>query len=277
MRFLAHSLLFLALAAPSFAQQTPADSTRVYELAEVEVLPRPQNTADFAAALRDGYPPHLRTTGVGGTVQVAFVVGADGVPRDVRVVSTPDSAFNGPTVRAVSVLRFSPAQVQGRAVRVRVEQPITWRAEAAVAAAAAGTAPAEAPGDPENGYSLREVEDLPRLRNEQAFAQALAQAYPPALRDAGVRGTVQVRFRVEPDGTTSNHRITRSTNHEFDDPSLRTLHVMRFSPARIGGRPVRVWVEQPIQWVPPGEPLKPQPSARPAPTSGDRPRRRIGP
>jgi TonB family protein len=353
-------LLSLAAAVPSAAQQPAAGFTRVYELHEVEVLPRPQNAADFTAALRAGYPPHLRDSGVGGTVQVAFVVRPDGQPGDIRVLSTPDSAFEAPTVQAVSLLRFTPAQLGGGAVPVRVEQPITWRAEPAPPAAppaprlpdsihvydveeadvrplprnyrefeaaleelyprelrearasaevlvrfaidpsgrpqyvhvlqssdgrfdaisleavgrlrfepaqrggervwvwmevplewaAPGSTPAfAASGDSVNGYELSQVDELPRPVNRAAFQRELARTYPAALRAEGVDATVQVRFRVESDGTTSNPTVTRSTNSTFDEPTLRAIQVLRFRPAKVGGRPVRVWVEQPIQWT----------------------------
>jgi TonB family protein len=351
-------VLALAAAAPSAAQQTAADAPRVYDLHEVEVLPRPQNVADFTAALGRGYPAHLRASGVGGTVQVAFVVSPAGEPSDVRVLSTPDSGFSQPTVQAVSLLRFTPAQVQGRPVAVRVEQPITWRVEAAPAAAQApvlpdsihvyaveeadvrplplnfrdfdaavralyarefhstgATAqvvarfavdpsgapryahvvrssdvrfdaptlvavgmlrfqpaqregapvwvwmevpvewekPAErapaASGDSINGYELSAVEVLPRVVNGSAFARALVHAYPPYLLHAGMQGTVQVRFRVEVDGTITRATITHSTDHRFDEATLEAVQFLRFRPARVNGKPVRVWVEQPIQWT----------------------------
>jgi TonB family protein len=243
-------VILLALAAAPCVAQTPADSGRVYELNEVEVLPRPQNAADFAAALRTGYPPQLSQAGVGGTVQVSFVVGPDGVPGDVRVVSSPDPAFHAPSVQAVSLLRFSPAQVQGRAVPVRVDQPITWRAEPVADVTGRGVAAGGPPvRDSINGYELIEVETLPRLLDRRAFGRALAQAYPPALRDVGVQGTVQVRFRVETDGTVSSAAVTHSTDPRFNQATLQAVQTMRFRPAEVNGRPVRVWVEQPIQWT----------------------------
>jgi TonB family protein len=352
--------LALAAAAPAASQQPVADSARVYELHEVEVLPRPQNVPDFTEALRSGYPPHLRATGVGGTVQVVFVVGPDGVPGGVRVISTPDSSFSAPSVQAVSLLRFTPAQVQGRPVSVRVEQPITWRVEAVPAAArvpvlpdsirvyaadevdvrpvplnfrdfeaalstmypeglrSPGTKapqvltrfaidpagepryahvlhssdarfdtltlnairtlrfrPAErngAPvwvwldvpvgwtdpreardtvssGDSVNGFELAAVDLLPRLLNAQEFRRALDQAYPPALRDAGLQGTVTVRFRVEVDGTISHATVTKSPDARFNQPTLQALQVLRFRPARVNDQPVRVWVDHPVQWT----------------------------
>jgi TonB family protein len=249
MRALAICLTLVA-GVPIAAQQMPADSLRVYELAEVEALPRPQNAAEFAAALRQGYPPHLRDAGVGGTVQVSFVLGPDGQPGDVRVLSTPDSAFNAPTVQAVSLLRFTPAQVQGRPVAVRVEQPITWRvAPAPPPAVAVTNSASELVGDDTVGvYGMGEVDDPPRAINVATFQRALAQRYPPALRDAGRSGQVEVRFIVEEDGSVSNLGIVRFTDVAFNKPTIEALSVLRFRPARLNGRPVRAWVQQPISW-----------------------------
>jgi TonB family protein len=263
MRRLPLFLAGLIAAAPAAAQQTPADSARVYELAEVEVLPRPRNAKVFAEALHRAYPQHLRAAGVGGTVQVAFVVGPDGEPRNVRVVSTSDSSFDAPSVQAASLLRFAPAQVQGRPVAVRVEQPITWRVELAAAAGSTGSVQIG-----EGEWELNAVEELPSPRNIPTFQMALAREYPVGMVNPPVRATVQVRFRLLEDGTVDVPTVTRSTDSRFNDPTLRAIQVLRFSPAKVNGRPVKVWVEQPVEWVPP--PASPQPSSR------ERGRRRSG-
>lgn len=359
MRILTFSLALLIAAVPVRAQTGP-DSAGVYELHQVEVLPRPQNAAEYRTALQQVYPRQLLEAGVGGTVQVSFVVGADGRVGDVRVLSASDSAFAAPGVQAVSVLRFSPAQVGGRPVAVRVAQPITWRVQPPPAPAAEPVAvnlpdgvtvlpldsvdvrpvprnfkefeaslrtlyPAElrssgataqvlagfavdptgrpvyaqvlestdarfdaatlqavgllrfqparldgrpvpvwmevpvewaetgaaAPGaeaDTAGAYELSVVTSPPRALNARAFANSLARLYPPELRDSGRSGEVSVRFIVEPDGRTSHPRVTRSSNPAFDIPTLHAVRTMRFDPARLGGQPVRVWVELPIAW-----------------------------
>lgn len=249
-------LAALTLAAPAAAQQNSPDYGPVYDLHEVEVLPRPQNAAEFTAALHQAYPPHLRAAGVGGTVQVAFVVGTDGQPKDVRVVSASDSAFSGPSAQAVSLLRFTPAQLQARPVAVRVEQPITWRTEAPPPAAAAEPAPAAPPAADADAFELSAVETLPRVLNRTEFGRALAREYPPALRRVGREGYVQVRFKVEMDGTTSNAFVTRASDPEFVEPTLRAITVLRFAPALVNGNPVKAWVEQPINWTVAQEPAE---------------------
>jgi TonB family protein len=357
-RILTIPFAVLIAAVPAIAQ----DSAGVYELHQVEAPPRPLNAAELAPALQQGYPPSLRDAGVGGMVHLSFVVGVDGQPADVRVVSATDSAFSAPTVQAISLLRFTPAQVGGRPVAVRVEQPIHWRVQAAQVASAApilpdsvqvlaldsvdvrplplnfpdfetslralypaelrstgataavltgfavdpggqpqfaqvlessdarfdaatldavrrlrfqparrGQTPAwvwmevpvqwadpgagapDADGESAEGYELTAVTEVPRVMNTRGFQDVLARRYPPALRDAGRSGRVLVRFRVRADGTVSHATIQRSTNSEFDLPSLEAVRTLRFHPARLNGRPVPVWVEQPIDWsVSPG-------------------------
>jgi TonB family protein len=242
--------VFLALVAtaPAAAQIAPSDTSRIYELAEVEVLPRPQNTSLFTESLAKGYPPYLRAAGVGGTVQMEFIVGPDGWPVNVRALSAPDSGFIIPSIRAVLLLQFSPARVQGRPVFVRVEQPITWRADPAPEGAERCEHGAHLA---EGEYELCEVEELPRPLNPADFRRALTRAYPLDSSQLPVGATVQVRFRVEANGTVSVPSVMRSTDPRFNEATLLVVRALRFRPAKVNGRPVKVWVEQPVQWTPP--------------------------
>ena len=103
----------------------------------------------------------------------------------------------------------------------------------------------------EGTYELSAVEELPRLQNASEFQRNLGRNYPPLLRDAGVTGTVQVRFRLLEDGRVDGESISivSSTHEQFNDPTIRAVRLLRFRPARVNGRPVKVWVEQPIQWT----------------------------
>jgi TonB family protein len=261
MRILTVFFAALIVAAPAAAQQTPpADTSRVFELHQVQSLPRPQNVPELVAALQQAYPPELRAAGVGGTVQLSFVVGADGSTGAARVLSATDSAFIAPSLQALSVLRFTPAQVGGRPVAVRVEQPLQWSVAAPADTAEVAHAPEEAE-DPKHSaaarakaadtgrvYELRAVTELPRPVSTYAFQQALARGYPPALRNRGEPGRVIVRMMVDEEGRVQNARVTRSSDRAFDEPTLDAVKHLRFQPARLNGHPVRVWVEQPIDW-----------------------------
>ncbi len=131
----------------------------------------------------------------------------------------------------------------------------------------AAPAAAQQPSPDAGGaYELSEVEVLPRLRNAGALAREMDRLYPTELR--GAEGRVHVRFRVEPNGRTSSHTVTRSSDPALNEAALEAVRVARYAPARVNGRPVPVWVVQPLMF---GEQRKPEFSA---PREGT-PRRRI--
>lgn len=238
----AFALALLLAALPAAAQETAppaaAEDGRVYEMTEVERLPSPTNVADLQAALAAGYPPALLQAGTGGTVMVAFVVGGDGMVGQASVVSSTDSAFDAPSLAAVAVLRFTPGMVGGAPVATRVAIPIEWRAPAPVAAAEAA----------ERVYELDDVDVQPRPINIPQLAEALERRYPVHLRDRAIWGLVHVRLRVDREGVPRDIRVTGTSNHDFNLPTMQSVELLRFQPARLDGRTVDVWVDLPIQW-----------------------------
>jgi TonB family protein len=143
----------------------------------------------------------------------------------------------------------------------------------ALALALLSAFPAAAQPDDEAAYEMSEVTVHPRPLNVAELQTELERLYPPALRDAGVSGSVQVRFRVNTDGTASSPEITSSTDPRFDAPTLAAVSRLRFSPAEMDGRPVPVWAELPINWQVAGLPAAAPPSGSPPPpdTGGPRP------
>ena len=262
MRSLPIALLGLALSTLPAPAQAPADSARVYALTDVEAPPRPTNVDELRAALNAGYPAAMRGQGRGARVSVIFVVGADGAPRDLAVASSTDAAFDAATLAAVAVLRFTPATVRGTPVAVRVEVPVQWQPDApapadsttAASPPTASRVPEAPAGEPAPDgspvYELRQVRDQPRPRNPAMLRASLQRLYPDRLRQMGVRATVQVRFLIDEQGEVLSPRVTNSTNAEFDAVTMEAIRVLRFTPGMIEGRPVKTWVELPIQWSP---------------------------
>jgi TonB family protein len=242
MKLFRHSALtlFLAVAAvPAHGQQSAAPAETVYEAGLVSQLPRPLNQPAFAEAMNRGYPQALRDAGVPGTVQVRFVIGADGVPRDFEVTASTAEFLNVPAVEALSVLRFSPAQLDGRPVAMWAELPVKWEP-------AAATGPGV--GDTVRIYELREVDRQPRIADVPGLARELERRYPAALRDAGVQGEVTVGMRISPEGVPHTLAVIQSDHPDFVQPSLAALSALRFEPAQIAGKPVWVWIAMPVQW-----------------------------
>lgn len=118
------------------------------------------------------------------------------------------------------------------------------------AASPAPASGAEAPAARTRPYELREVDTEPVLLNREEVVRVIRANYPSLLRDAGVRGTATVRFVVGVDGIPERSSIhTASTTHpDFGFAGERAAAAMRFSPARIGGVPVRAYVTVPISF-----------------------------
>lgn len=92
----------------------------IHGLRELDNVPR----ATFQA--RPNYPYTLRNQGISGEVVVDFLVDEQGQVSDVRVVRSSNSEFERPTVLAVQKWRFEPGKRQGRAVRFRMSQAVTF-------------------------------------------------------------------------------------------------------------------------------------------------------
>lgn len=102
---------------------------------------------------------------------------------------------------------------------------------------------------PDQGtYDLSSVEEQPGLQNASEVQRTLVRNYPPLLRDAGVGGTVQVKMRVNEDGRVdaSSVEILETSHEQFGDAARRVVERMRFRPAKVNGRAVRVWVILPV-------------------------------
>lgn len=75
------------------------------------------------------YPGRARAKSIEGQVTLSLLITADGQVSDARVLSsTPDGwGFAEAAVSAVQQWTFTPARYKGRAVAIRVTQPLTFR------------------------------------------------------------------------------------------------------------------------------------------------------
>jgi TonB family protein len=101
------------------------------------------------------------------------------------------------------------------------------------------------------GVELSQVEVAPAVINAAEIVPQLSRLYPPALSNTRVTGQVMARFLVLEDGRVDPASITISSasHEEFRSPVLELLPLFHFRPARIKGRPVKVWVEQPFTFA----------------------------
>jgi periplasmic protein TonB len=126
-----------------------------------------------------------------------------------------------------------------------------------------GTAEGATPAAPEiagedSVFTVLEVDtEVVRLEG------SAAPAYPAALLERGVEGSVATQYVVDTSGFAdpASLRVLRASHPDFIAAVRAALPYMRFSPARVGERAVRQVVEQEfvfrIQAPPPPEPRRP--------------------
>jgi protein TonB len=74
--------------------------------------------------------------------------------------------------------------------------------------------------------------------------------YPSFLRRAGIEGTVVLWLFIDESGYVRNVKIHKpSGNKALDDAAVRAYKVARFTPAMSRDRPVKVWVQYPVQFT----------------------------
>jgi protein TonB len=93
---------------------------------EAVVEERPEVQAGSCIAPR--YPEILRQAGIEGRVLIEFVIDTLGRAErtGLRIINSAHQLFEAPAREAVMSCRFRPGRIQGRAVRVRVQQPINF-------------------------------------------------------------------------------------------------------------------------------------------------------
>jgi TonB family protein len=210
------------------------------------------------------YPEQLRTANVEGNVVAQFVVDTTGDPivPTVRVIARSDDRFVASVRETIPKLRFSPAEVGGKKVKQLVQMPFTFSLTKGAGAAAGvvtfkavqlapnGAPGARGAGGPKpmapNAVYLEyqvEVPATPAPTNS-------APRYPTELRSANVEGEVMAQFIVDESGRadSSSLQIVRSTNEAFANTVRAAISTFRFSPALVGGRPVKQLVQMPFKF-----------------------------
>jgi protein TonB len=113
--------------------------------------------------------------------------------------------------------------------------------------------PAAAPAEPahDGPMEVSEVDVRPSLRNAEDVQRALERLYPPRLRDAGVTGETVLQLVIDENGRVEpgSIEVLNSSDEGFSDAARRVAGSMRFSPAKAGGRSVRVTTSIPVHWT----------------------------
>jgi len=75
--------------------------------------------------------------------------------------------------------------------------------------------------------------------------------YPESLKAGKVSGLVAVSAVIDENGKVIACEIVKATNDAFKQPALDAAKDWKFTPAKNGGKPVKVRVTLPVRFSPP--------------------------
>lgn len=107
-----------------------AQDDRIYPISEVTNPPKLASSVNAARLIQESYPADLKSRGVGGMVELQFVVDAKGKvdPSTVEVVDATQTALGEAAKKVAAKLDFNPGKVNGSAVKTKVVLPIIYKA-----------------------------------------------------------------------------------------------------------------------------------------------------
>jgi TonB family protein len=192
--------------------------------------------------------------------RVTYIIFPEEEPLPVDVpVEPPPPETEEPTVPELPPAPEVPRGFQEleipREIPVKIPPPSTFRVRAVdyrgvgvVGGTGEGyVAPADTAAAP---LPLAVVDRLPQMKNVGELADRMRALYPPLYRAAGIQGSAIVQLVVDTEGRVESEgmSVLSATHPDFASASMELVRLIRFEPARRNGRPVRVWVQLPVDW-----------------------------
>ena len=206
-----------------------ADSSKVLAFYMVEVKPK------VLHAVKPVHPEEAIRDSLEGKVFLKFIVNVDGSVSDVRVLKGPE-IFRQAAIDAALQFQFKPAEHNGKPVAVWMTQPISFRLPKQQS-----TPPASGDADSSKVLEFFMVEVKPKVLHSVKFVHP-----EEAIRDS-LEGKVFLKFRVNVDGSVSDVRVLRGPE-VFHQAAIDGISQFRFKPAEHNGKPVAVWMTQPVNF-----------------------------
>lgn len=102
-----------------------------------------------------------------------------------------------------------------------------------------------ADGDPENiYYEADEIEPVP-LNMEEVQSQI---GYPIAANKKRIQGKVVLQIQIDERGNYLKHSVLKNPHAILTDAVVAKIHLLRFSPAVMDHKPIKVWVTVPFDF-----------------------------
>jgi TonB family protein len=98
-------------------------------------------------------------------------------------------------------------------------------------------------------YAPHEVQTPPKVKSDNAAAQAINRSYPDGMRSVG--GRVQLRFVVQANGRVdpASIEVMAASATQLAEAAARAIQQIEFQPGRVDGSPVATTVIFPITYA----------------------------
>jgi len=194
--------------------------------------------AEGSAVLRDWvqpkYPAEALKAKREGSVQVEFIVEADGGVTRATVKDGADPAFGEAALAAVQQWKFKPAIEEGAPVADAMQVKVLF------SLAEWGRKPAPIfPSD--ERYMPHAFKTVPAKPS-----MGIDPGYPDELEESKLPGAVDLEFYVEADGRVEEPHVVWATHPAFVEISLRAIRRAEFTPAQQGPLAKRSFVKYPV-------------------------------
>lgn len=129
LRVAVYPVLATLLFAGPLASSAAAQDDKVYPIAELTNPPKLSSSVMAARLIQESYPADLKGRGVGGMVELQFVVDSKGKvdPASVEVVDATQTALGEAAKKVAAKLDFQPGKVNGNPVKTKVVLPIIYK------------------------------------------------------------------------------------------------------------------------------------------------------
>ena len=212
------------------------------------------------------YPVIAQQNGIQGRVTCSFVVGKDGVIRNIEVIRGVDPSLDLEATRVISMMpKWKPGMQKGKEVSVKYTVPVTFRLQGKE-----DNKPTPLPaGEGDNeitvvGYGEQKsadtsgqvfaiVEKMPQFPGgEKAINEFISKTlqYPVIAQENGIQGKVVCSFIINQDGSVTDAEVVSGVDPSLDREALRIVSAMpKWTPGTQRGKAVRVKYTMPVTFT----------------------------
>ncbi len=199
------------------------------------------------------YPEIAKRAGIEGTLVLQVQILENGHIGEIKILkSLGNNGCDEAAVKAIQKTKWTPAFLNGKAVKVRVAMPIIFKLPKRNSKDNSNPLPPPPPiksktsanENDEFKIVAYDAEPTP-IGGFKAIQQNLH--YPEIARRAGIEGTVVVQALIDESGAVVDTKILNSLgDNGCDEAAAEAIKKVKWQPAAKEGRPVKVRVRIPV-------------------------------